>query len=300
MTITVQKLQLDKWLICSGTAFQSITSFWRFETAAGSLLDWRVNTKAIEHVSLAELPDRLDALANEGAWSAIVVVDRADKPLLERLQGHVNRLSIRLIEWSEAPLTAVLNMNAPDQAILSALQNSEANVGNLELATVPSDLSGFVAALSSWEAACKESDREGFADTLSAFANSPIPWNELLNPPSNPDTQMPAANDNWIEIVRLAAATSGDERKAVSLEDPRNKPAQWTLTLSPIDEGPSTLAVFQVNEDAIAAFVGCRIRLRVRGDVVDLGEIDHEGQAEMILPSRVEMQGLAISWDGDE
>lgn len=295
MTNTMHKVQQDRWVICSDVAFQSLSGFWRSETGASSLLEWRLASQMIEYVPVERLMMRLKQLTAEDAWNVLVVVEEADVALLEALErDHRN---IQLVEWRQSPLAAILGMNAPDQALLTALQDAEASgAENLELASRISDHAGYVAALQAWEAECREGDDDTFADRLPSYANSAIPWDALLAQPA-----VEAANDNWIELIRLAAASSSEEGKPISLEDPRNKPAQWTLTLSPIDGGPSTLAVFRVNDTAIPAYQGCNIRLRVRGDIVNLGEIDEDGQAEIVLPAPVEVQGLAISWDeGDK
>lgn len=298
MTTTHSTARLDKWLICSDPAFQSIVGFWRIETGTPSLLDWRLTNQMIESVPREKLAARLEKLASDGgAWNLLVIVDMADIALLQHLQHLAPNLNVRLVEWGETPLAAILGMNAPDQAVLAALQATSGDAGSVDLASHPADLTGFVDALTAWENACRANDTDAFALSLPAFADTPIPWHTLLAPTTQAAPQTPAANDNWVELVRLAAATSGDDVQAVSLEDPRNKPAQWTLTLAPIDGGPATLAVFRVNEAAIPAFQGCTIRLRVLGDVIDLGEVDEDGQAEIILPSTVAIQGLAVSWD---
>lgn len=298
MTTTPSTARLDKWLICSDPAFQSISGFWRTETGTPSLLDWRLTSQMIEPVPREQLATRLEGLAQEGsAWNLLVVVDMADIALLQHLQHVAPHMNVRLVEWGETPLAAILGMNAPDQAVLAALQAISGDAGSVDLANRPADLAGYVDALNAWENACRANDADAFALSLPAFADAPIPWHTLLAAAAQTTPQTTAANDNWVELVRLAAATSGDDVQAVSLEDPRNTPAQWTLTLAPIDAGPATLAVFRVNEAAIPAFRGCTIRLRVLGDVISLGEVDEDGQAEIILPSPIAIQGLAISWD---
>lgn len=298
MTTTHSTARLDKWLICSEPAFQSISGFWRTEIGTPSLLDWRLTNQTIEPVPREQLAVRLEGLAaDSGAWNVLVVVDMADIALLQHLQQVAPHLNVRLVEWAETSLAAILGMNAPDQAVLAALQVISSDAGSVDLASRPSDLPGYVDALTAWENACRANDADAFALSLPAFADAPIPWHTLLTTARKAAPQIPAANDNWVELVRLAAATSGDDEQAVSLEDPSNKPAQWTLTLAPIDGGPATLAVFRVNETAIPAFQSCTIRLRVHGDVINLGEVDDTGQAEIILPSPIAIQGLAISWD---
>lgn len=298
MTSTLSAIRLDRWLICSDVAFQSISDFWRTETGESSLLDWRLTNHLVEHVPMEQLTARLEALAaDSGEYNVLVVVNMANVTLLQQLQSHARHMSVRVIEWGETPLAAVLSMNAPDHAVLSALQVTKGDIGSIPLAIGAAELGGYIVALSAWESACKANDRDTFALTLPAFAGEPIPWHELLTPAMQAAPQASAANDNWVELVRLAAASSVEEAQVVSLEDPSNKPAQWTLTLAPIDGGPATLAVFRVNETAIPAFQGCTIRLRADGNVIDLGEVDEDGQAEIILPSPLAIQGLAISWD---
>lgn len=298
MTTTLAKIRLDKWLICSNAAFQSISGFWRTETGTPSLLDWRLTSQMIEPVRRELLAARLEELAADGGeGNLIVVVDMADVALLQHLQEVLSHVNVRLVEWGETPLAAILGMNAPDQALLAVLQTISGDAGSVDLTTHPADFAGYVDALTAWENTCRANDADAFALSMPAFADAPIPWSALLAPATQAAQKTPAANDNWVELVRLAAATSGDDVQAVSLEDPRNKPAQWMLTLAPIDGGPATLVVFRVNAAAISAFRGCNIRLRVLGDVIDLGEVDEDGQAELTLSSPIALQGLAISWD---
>jgi hypothetical protein len=295
MTTSMHQIQLDRWLICSDPAFRSLSEAWRGEAGAASLLDWRLANRIIEPVPMYDLKERLDLLAAHGAWAATVVVDGADVALIEILEKYADRLAVHLIEWHQSPLASVLAMNAPDRQLMAVLQ-----LGSTDPVEILSDLSdrqGYEAALAAWEQACRENDSELFAQTLPAFAVTAIPWHSLVMGSQLRDDLPVAANDNWIELVRLAAASANEPGKAISLEDPRNTPAQWTLMLSPIDDGPATLAVFRVNQSAIPAFKGCAIRLKVKGEIIDLGEIDEEGQAEIILPSPVEMQGLAIAWE---
>lgn len=301
MTKLMHKVQLDRWLICSDAAFQSLNDFWRLETGASSLLDWRLTSRLIEHVPAEKLENRLETLVAKPSWNVVIVVDEAETAFLKNLQDHADRLDLRLVEWPQSPLAAVLGMNAPDRALLDVLRHTEdGEAVALELVSPITDRTGYATALSSWEKECRDNDSHTFAEMLPAFAVAQIPWPQFLGTEGNTDAEPSAANDNWIELVRLAASTPRDEAKAMSLEDPRNKPAQWTLTLSPIDGGPATLAIFSVNPEAIPAFEGCIIKLRIRGDIIKLGAIDDEGQAEVVLNSPVEMQGLAISWDEGE
>jgi hypothetical protein len=301
MTKLMHKVQLDRWLICSDGAFRSLSDFWRSETGPSSLLGWRLTSQTIEQVPFKMLKSRLETLAAEASWNIVVVVDKAETTLLEILEICAENSDIHLVEWHQSPLAAVLGMNAPDRALLDVLRHAEdGEAAGLELVSPISDRTGYATALLAWEKECRDNDSHTFAEMLPAFAVAHIPWPQFLGTEGITDAVPTAANDNWIELVRLAASTPIDEAKAISLEDPRNKPAQWTLTLSPIDGGPATLAIFSVNPEAIAAFEGCIIKLRIRGDIIELGAIDDEGQAEAILNSPVEMQGLAISWDDGE
>lgn len=294
----LQKVQHDRWLICSDLAFRSLSDFWRSEAGPTSLLAWRLVNDMIEHVPPEQVQARLEELSHESSCNVAVVVNAADASLLTKLQDQIDQLDVELVEWSERPLPAVLVMNAPDQKLLSALNESED--ADLEMVSPIDDQKGYIRALKAWEEGCRDNDLETFATAFPTYAARPIPWSKIFPSKAVPQDMKPVANDNWIELVRLAASTSSNQPNPVSLKDPNNEPAQWTLTLSPIDDGPATLVIFRVNDSAIPAFQGCKIKLRVRGDVIDLGEIDSEGQAEIILPSLVEMQGLAITWEEQE
>lgn len=295
MTKPMHQVQLDRWLICSDAAFHSLKNYWRGEAGRLSLLDWRLSNQIIESVPIQSLDKRLDEIAAKGLWAVTVVVDTADVGLIERLEIYADRMTIHLVEWRESPLVSVHSMNVPDRELITVLQ--DIGSGSVDILSQVSDLEGFVTALSAWETACREYDTAMFAEAFPAYATSAVPWHRLLAMSAPASSQPAAANDNWVELIRLAAATADEPGKAVSLEDPRNTPAQWTLTLSPIDGGPTTLAVFRVNQSAIPAFRGCAIRLRVRGEIIEMGAIDDEGEAEIVLPSPVEMQGLAIAWE---
>lgn len=297
MTILSSPMRFDRWLICSDDIFQSVKSFWQRETGSSSLLSWRMSNRMVDRVAIEDLTNRLTSLVEGGHWAANIIVENADVALIESLESFAESLPIHLVEWRVSPLATILGMNAPDRQLFATLVSGD--VKPLSIAPDIVDVAGYAIALASWEQACRQNDGAGFAAALPVFAQSPIPWHTVLGEQASASPAPEAANDNWIEIVRLAAASADDADKAVCLADPQHSPAQWTLTLSPIDGGPSSLAVFRVNQSAIASFKGCSIRLRIKGEIIELGEIDDEGEVETILPSPVELKGLAIAWDSE-
>jgi hypothetical protein len=171
MTKLMRKVLLDRWLICSDAAFRSLHDFWRVETGVSSLLDWRLTSQLIEHVPSEMLENRLATLAAETSWNVVIVADKAETALLKNLQDHADRLDIRLVEWQQSPLAAVLGMNAPDRALLEVLRHTEDGEAiGLELVSPISDRTSYATSLMTWEKECRENDSDTFAEMLPAFA----------------------------------------------------------------------------------------------------------------------------------
>jgi hypothetical protein len=288
----------DHWLVLSPDVYRSLSNVWRAEAGPGSLLDLRLARGLIEQVAPAKLEERIGALADEAAGAIVIVVDEADPALVSVLDTLPHGGALHLVEWWASPLDAVLSMNAPDGALLAYLRYPAARPGAAPppLIHVP-DPEGYVASLARWEDHCRKNDADAFAGAYPAMAGTAIPWARLIGGGAAAPA---AANDNWIALDMLAAATPEETGRAVTVDDPRNTPAQWKLTVSPVDGGPETLVVFRANPAAASSFIGCRVRLRMADEIVELGEVDEEGRAEVLLPAPVDMKGLSISWTEGE
>lgn len=291
----------DHWLIASADAYRSLLDFWSGEAGPRSMLAWRFASGSARFVANDELQDQVQKLGINSGGSVHLVVDHVDEHLLRSLKAAGGPRALEIFEWKDAPLVVVLTMNAPDQALIARLDDGAT------LISQPTDNSAalpladhYFDALKLWEKACRANDPEQFGEAFPQHANKPIDWQRLVVGEVLDSKETFAANDNWVSLNIIAAASTDAVPETVNLDDPQNIPAQWRLTLSLIDGGPETLILFRANSAALSSFVGCQIKLQIGGEEVNLGEVDDGGQAEVVVAGPVELKGIAVSWSMDE
>lgn len=288
--IATQQFTLDHWLVCSSSAFQSITNHWRTEAGAGSLLNWRLDQNVIEETLEKDVPDRIAKLAEDGIVSITIVVDYASAELLGVLEDMSDQSSIHVVEWRNEPLAAVLSMNAPDRALLAALQGNadgQASFGTPRPAI--RNFFAYKAALENWETECREQSERDFVEAYPDFAARKVPWLALVAGPAN--------DNDWLPLNVLAAASERKIGEAFRVDEPGRKPARWDLTWAP-ESGPNVghgLLRFRVSDMSIPAFVGRHVWVRYEDREIDLGVVDDRGRAVVTLDSPVDIAKLSIS-----
>ena len=280
----------DYWLICSESAYYSLASQWRQEAGAGSLLDWRLNQGLIEEVSANDVCDRTAQLADTGASCITVIVDEATVDMLAELEELSKAVTIHVAEWRNEPLAVVLSMNAPDRALIYALQGLEvpANLHSFGSPAIPNFFE-YKEALKNWEADCRSIDIEEFAEVYPNFAEANIPWLALVCGP---------ANDNaWVPLKVLAAASERNVGGPFRVEEPDRQPARWDLTWAPESgaQNDRGLLRFKVSDESISAFAGRRVWVKYLDREIDLGVVDDRGRAAVVLDHPVDMANLSIS-----
>lgn len=303
---TAKTFTPDRWLVCSGAAFDSIAGFWNQEAGKDSLLQWRLDHDLIERTDLVLLPEYLTRLVGEDGGSISIVfenVDAAAQAAIDALPDLATQgLEIFIIDWRASPFGTVIGMNSPDRALLERLRQdwgaTGTSVGHDPATDFTLDWTSFEKALMAWESGCRLSDEDGFAQHYPAFEAVPVPWRALALSTMHRrrhETPEPANDNTWMRVKELAASSLMENGGAFRLDAPSESPYRWSLTWAPNEGGPAGFLILQCHPSSANLLVGHRVRVKSGEVVFDLGEIQEDGIAEIRLEARPRDLSVSIT-----